>query len=233
MNNFMKRLLVAMFSVGLAVCLGASSSVNAAEVRQEPVISIAVKDMPLREFVAEVEKKCSYTFFYSVQVLEQAGKVTVNAENAPVSEVLEKALAGTGCTFEVIGNKIAIKTDTSLKPADANIAAKSQTVTEQTAGTKDIRVVSGVVRDSEGKPLPGVGVFIVGTTTGVITDNDGAYSIKVAAGQELKFSSMGYKDETVKVGSRSEISVRMMDDAQVLESVVVTAFGMKRDEKSL
>ena len=233
MKNFMKRLLVAMFSVGLAVCLGASSSVNAAEVRQEPVISIAVKDMPLREFVAEVEKKCSYTFFYSVQVLEQAGKVTVNAENAPVSEVLEKALAGTGCTFEVIGNKIAIKTDTSLKPADANIAAKSQTVTEQTAGTKDIRVVSGVVRDSEGKPLPGVGVFIVGTTTGVITDNDGAYSIKVAAGQELKFSSMGYKDETVKVGSRSEISVRMMDDAQVLESVVVTAFGMKRDEKSL
>lgn len=233
MNNFMKRLLVAMFSVGLAVCLGASSSVNAAEVRQEPVISIAVKDMPLREFVAEVEKKCSYTFFYSVQVLEQAGKVTVNAENEPVSEVLEKALAGTGCTFEVIGNKIAIKTDTSLKPADANIAAKSQTVTEQTAGTKDIRVVSGVVRDSEGKPLPGVGVLIVGTTTGVITDNDGAYSIKVAAGQELRFSSMGYKDETVKVGSRSEISVRMMDDAQVLESVVVTAFGMKRDEKSL
>lgn len=233
MNNFMKRLLVAMFSVGLAVCLGASSSVNAAEVRQEPVISISVKDMPLREFVAEVEKKCSYTFFYSVQVLEQAGKVTVNAENEPVSEVLEKALAGTGCTFEVLGNKIAIKTDTSLKPADANIAAKSQTVTEQSAGTRETRIVSGVVRDSEGKPLPGVGVLIVGTTTGVITDNDGAYSIKVAAGQELRFSSMGYKDETVKVGSRSEISVRMMDDAQVLESVVVTAFGMKRDEKSL
>ena len=233
MNNFMKRLLVAMFSVGLAVCLGASSSVNAAEVRQEPVISIAVKDMPLREFVAEVEKKCSYTFFYSVQVLEQAGKVTVNAENEPVGEVLKKALAGTGCTFEVIGNKIAIKTDTSLKLADANIAAKSQTVTEQSAGTRETRIVSGVVRDSEGKPLPGVGVFIVGTTTGVITDNDGAYSIKVAAGQELRFSSMGYKDETVKVGSRSEISVRMMDDAQVLESVVVTAFGMKRDEKSL
>lgn len=233
MNNFMKRLLVAMFSVGLAVCLGASSSVNAAELRQEPVISISVKDMPLREFVAEVEKKCSYTFFYSVQVLEQAGKVTVNAENEPVSEVLEKALAGTGCTFEVLGNKIAIKTDTNLKPADANIAAKSQTVTEQSAGTRETRIVSGVVRDSEGKPLPGVGVLIVGTTTGVITDNDGAYSIKVAAGQELRFSSMGYKDETVKVGSRSEISVRMMDDAQVLESVVVTAFGMKRDEKSL
>lgn len=90
MNNFMKRLLVAMISVGLAVCFGASSSVNAAEVRQEPVISISVKDMPLREFVAEVEKKCSYTFFYSVQVLEQAGKVTVNAENEPVSEVLKK-----------------------------------------------------------------------------------------------------------------------------------------------
>ena len=51
MNNFMKRLLVAMFSVGLAVCLGASSSVNAAEVRQEPVISISVKDMPLYLFL--------------------------------------------------------------------------------------------------------------------------------------------------------------------------------------
>ena len=44
---------------------------------------------------------------------------------------------------------------------------------------------------------------------------------------------MGFKDEVVKVGSRTEISIRMVDDAQVLESVVVTALGMKRDEKSL
>lgn len=74
MNNFMKRLLVAMFSVGLAVCFGATSSVNAAEVRQEPVISIAVKDMPLREFVAEVEKKCSYTFFTAFKYLNRRGR---------------------------------------------------------------------------------------------------------------------------------------------------------------
>lgn len=233
MNIFKKRLRIAVLSVVMSLCFGVSPSVNATEVRQEPIISISVKDQPLREFIAAVEKKCNYTFFYSTQVLESAGNVSVEAENLPVSEVLKKALAGTGCTFEVIGNKIAIKAGSKSSSKEEGNTSRQVTGESPEAGIQSVRTVSGVVRDSQGKPLPGVGVIIEGTTTGVITDNDGVYSISVAPDQQLRFSSLGYKDEIVKVGNRTEISVRMVDDAQVLESVVVTAFGIKRDEKSL
>lgn len=233
MNIFKKRLRIAVLSVVMSLCLGVSTSVYATELRQEPVISISVKDQPLREFIAAVEKKCNYTFFYSTQVLESAGNVSVEAENLPVSEVLKKALAGTGCTFEVIGNKIAIKAGSKSDSKEEGNTSRQVTGESPEAGNQSVRTVSGVVRDSQGKPLLGVGVIIEGTTTGVITDNDGVYSISVAPDQQLRFSSLGYKDEIVKVGNRTEISVRLMDDAQVLESVVVTAFGIKRDEKSL
>lgn len=233
MNIFKKRLRIAVLSVVMSLCLGVSTSVYATELRQEPVISISVKDQPLREFIAAVEKKCNYTFFYSTQVLESAGNVSVEAENLPVSEVLKKALAGTGCTFEVIGNKIAIKAGSKSDSKEEGNTSRQVTGESPEAGSQSVRTVSGVVRDSQGKPLLGVGVIIEGTTTGVITDNDGVYSISVAPDQQLRFSSLGYKDEIVKVGNRTEISVRLMDDAQVLESVVVTAFGIKRDEKSL
>ncbi len=229
----MKRLRIAVLSVMMTLCLCMSPSVHATEARQEPVISISVKNQPLREFIAAVEKKCSYTFFYSIQVLENAGNVSVDAENLPVSEVLKKALAGTGCTFEVIGNKIAIKADTKSGAQDKGSTGSQGSNVAQTSGKPEAHIVSGIVRDSQGKPMPGVGVLIEGTATGVITDNDGAYSISASPEQQLRFSSMGFKDEVVKVGSRTEISIRMVDDAQVLESVVVTAFGMKRDEKSL
>lgn len=234
MNLFMKRLRIAAFSVMMTLCTILSSPcVFATQARQEPVISISAKNLPLREFIAAIEKKCNYTFFYSVQVLEKAGNVSVEAENLPVSEVLEKALAGTGCTFEVLGNKIAIKTDAKSATMD-NGNSGNQTKDDAPANSgQTAHVVSGIVKDSQGQPMPGVGVLIEGTATGVITDNDGVFAISVLPEQQLRFSSMGYKDEVVKVGSRSELNIRMMDDVQVLESVVVTAFGMKRDEKSL
>ena len=158
MNLFMKRLRIAAFSVMMTLCTILSSPcVFATQVRQEPVISISAKNLPLREFIAAIEKKCSYTFFYSVQVLEKAGNVSVEAENLPVSEVLEKALAGTGCTFEVLGNKIAIKTDAKSATTD-NGNSGNQTKDDAPANSgQTAHVVSGIVKDSQGQPMPGVG----------------------------------------------------------------------------
>lgn len=229
MNHFLKRLLIAALSLTASLLFCASPSAMASLTHQEPVrISISARNLPLREFLSAVEKKCSYTFFYSTQVLENAGNVTVEAENLPVDEVLEKALAGTGCTFEMLGNKIAIKADSASTPAETG---NEEEVSTSVDGKP--RAVFGVVKDSGGKPLPGVGVLIEGTATGVVTDEDGAWSLTASSSQSLRFSCLGYKDVVIRVGDRSEISVSLTDDVQVLESVVVTAFGMKRDEKSL
>lgn len=68
--------------------------------------------------------------------------------------------------------------------------------------------VTGVVRDDAG-PLPGVTVLVVGTTTGVQTNINGAYSIKVAKGAVLKFSSVGYTPKEVTVGDNAVINVTL------------------------
>lgn len=95
------------------------------------------------------------------------------------------------------------------------------------------RTIKGKIIDEENLPMPGVGVLVVGTLNGVISDENGDYSIIATPDQELQFSFLGFKTETIKVGDRAVINLTMKSDAQVMESAVVTALGIKRDEKSI
>jgi len=95
------------------------------------------------------------------------------------------------------------------------------------------RAVSGTVSDNAGMPLPGVSVLVKGTKTGTQTDFDGKFSIKVSPSQILVFSYIGMKTQEVAATS-SSVNVKLADaGAQELEGVVVTAFGIKREKKSL
>ncbi len=93
--------------------------------------------------------------------------------------------------------------------------------------------VSGTVTDNTGEPLIGVYVLVEGTTTGTSTDFDGKYTLDVPANANLVFTLMGMKDVVVPVNSRSAIDVVMEEDAVLLEDVVVTALGIKREKKAL
>lgn len=93
--------------------------------------------------------------------------------------------------------------------------------------------VTGKVTDKNGEPLVGVYVLVEGTQTGASTDFDGIYKITAPKDANLVFTSMGYKDQTVPVGGRAKIDVVMQDDALLLENAVVTAFGIKKEKKSL
>ncbi|MCC9071792.1 SusC/RagA family TonB-linked outer membrane protein [Flavobacterium sp. F-65] len=95
------------------------------------------------------------------------------------------------------------------------------------------RVVSGVVSDNAGMPLPGVSVLVKGTKSGTQTDFDGKYSIKASPSQILVFSYIGMKTQEI-AASTSTINTKLSGDALELEGVVVTtAMGIKREKKSL
>jgi TonB-linked SusC/RagA family outer membrane protein len=94
------------------------------------------------------------------------------------------------------------------------------------------RVVSGVVSDNAGLPLPGVNVLIKGTKTGVQTDIDGKFAIKANTSQTLVFSFIGFKNQEVQASS-TNLKVKMQSNAVELEGVVVTALGIKRQKKAL
>ncbi len=93
------------------------------------------------------------------------------------------------------------------------------------------RLVSGVVTDASNSPLIGVNVSIVGTSSGTMTDLDGQYSLSVPANAKLKFSFIGFVTQTVVVGNQTKINIKLVEDAQSLDEVVVIGYGTvkKRD----
>jgi len=95
------------------------------------------------------------------------------------------------------------------------------------------KTISGTVSDNSGLPIPGVNILVQGTTSGTQTDFDGKYSISAKSGDVLVFSYIGLKTQQVTVGATNSINVTMLEDAAVLDEVVVTALGIKREKKSL
>ncbi|GAB6007841.1 SusC/RagA family TonB-linked outer membrane protein [Dysgonomonas reticulitermitis] len=85
--------------------------------------------------------------------------------------------------------------------------------------------VSGTVFDSDGEPLIGAYVKEVDGKSTAVTDVDGKYSINVAVNGQLTFSYMGYVTQTVNVGSNKVLNVRMQEDDQQLEEIVVIGYG--------
>jgi TonB-linked SusC/RagA family outer membrane protein len=94
-------------------------------------------------------------------------------------------------------------------------------------------VIKGTVKDETGATLPGVTITIKSAQGGTQTNTSGQYSIAAKAGDVLVFSFIGYQSKEVTVGTQSTIDVTLGTDSKNLETVVVTALGVKRSEKSL
>lgn len=95
--------------------------------------------------------------------------------------------------------------------------------------------VTGVVTDASGMAMPGVNISVRGTNIGVASDFDGKFEINVPSDKtELVFSYTGFKEQVLRVTqSRSNVKIVLQEEVQELEGTVVTALGIKRQEKAL
>src|SRR5699024_3689247 len=108
-------------------------------------------------------------------------------------------------------------------------SARSATKIQETALT-----VEGVVVDQNGDPLIGVNVLVKETTKGTSTDFDGRFSLDdVDEDAILVFSYIGYETLEVPVDGKSSLTITMTSDSQMLDEVVVTALGIKKEKKAL
>jgi len=87
--------------------------------------------------------------------------------------------------------------------------------------------VTGTVTDQDNMPIPGATVSVPGTTIGTATDIDGKYSITVPDNARLVFSFIGYESQTVEVGNRRVIDIKLTESAQALQEVVVVGYGTR------
>ncbi len=178
-------------------------------------ITLKMNEAEIKRVLFAIEKKSNYRFLFSENALKRKPRVTVDAVEAPVTEVLDKILANTGVSYKILGSKLVV-----LKEGVSANEIESQ----------DLRV-TGKVTSAAGEPLAGVSVSVKGSRTGTVTDANGNFAITVPDDAVLVFSSVGYESVEVAVAGKTSLTVSLEQSARKIDEVVVIGYGTasKRD----
>ena len=188
------------------------STLHAQNVR----VTIRGNGVKMEQVISAIERQTRYLFGIGDNVNTNQ-LVSVHVENEPLKKALDEMVRGTDISYTVEGTNI-------LLFQRAN-ASQERPVT-----------VSGRVTDAKGQPIIGASVIVRGTTLGVSTDAEGRFTLEVpapASSQTLEVSYLGYETAAVPVGTRTSFAVTLRESTSEFESVVVTALGIKREEKAL
>ena len=91
------------------------------------------------------------------------------------------------------------------------------------------RSIRGTVTDTQGQPVIGAAVMVVGNTrVGAATDLNGAFSLNVPAGATIAVESIGYKTQTFAVGNQTVFNIVLEEDTEMLEETVVIGYGVQK-----
>ncbi|MEP2690271.1 SusC/RagA family TonB-linked outer membrane protein [Maribacter dokdonensis] len=94
--------------------------------------------------------------------------------------------------------------------------------------------ITGIVKDTDGNTIPYVNIVLSGTLNGTTTNENGIYTIDVPElSGALEFSVLGYETKIITINNRRTIDIVLGDSSEVLDEVVLTALGLKRETKEL
>ena len=202
-----------LFEVILLMCL--SLHIRGAQA-QTARFTIHLEKVPMEQVVNEIEKQSRYLFLFNKDIDSRRIIVSVHAENQTITQILPALFKDTGLNYTIEGMSIL--------------------VTKKSEKSENPVTVSGRVTDLKGLPIVGASVIVHGTTVGVSTDTNGRFSLEVpapASSHVLEISYLGYETARVTVGSRSHFDITLRESSSEIEQVVVTALGIKRQEKAL
>lgn len=181
-------------------------------------VTVVSKNISTGQVLKEIESQTDYLFVYDVKEVDLDRRVDIRAEDRPVSEVLDEVFEGTGVHYAMEGKNIML-----MKRTQQEVHILQQ----QNA----VRTLEGVVTDESGVPIIGANIKVEGTTTGTITDLDGRFTLDVPENPVLQISYIGYISQNVKVNGKRDITIRLIEDTQTLDEVVVVGYGtMKKSD---
>lgn len=114
------------------------------------------------------------------------------------------------------------------KDVNSDDAAEVYRVEQASAFT-----IKGIVKDANGEALIGVNIRVKGTTVGTITGLDGDFQLNVKKGDILVISYTGYATQEIAIKNATTLNITLTEDLKVLDEVVVTALGIKKETKAL
>ncbi|MGO4288652.1 SusC/RagA family TonB-linked outer membrane protein [Chitinophaga sp. RAB17] len=218
-------------SMGLMLTLLLAGSLNTttSAITQTPdppptVVTIQVKNKNLEDVMTEISVKTGLNFHYDKTDLNLKKKITLNCNKTPIDEVLALMSTQSGLKFTRINNKIIVGAASDTGPSP------TVDLLNHVSLERDIK---GIVRDNKGTPLPGVTIQIKHTNKGTQTNADAGFTLKASTGDMLVFSSVGFLNREVLVGTEDDINVRMQENVKALNELVVTALGLQKKAKEL
>jgi len=192
--------IVLLVAIGQTFALGTYS--------QNTRLNINMSDATIGSVLEAIENQSEFYFMYESNKVNVDKKISVNATNKSVDEVLHELFSGSGIIYKINNRQIALTTES-----------------ENIEGQQVLKV-AGKVSDSSGAPVPGASIVVKGTTKGVITDPDGKFSISIPADAKvLVISFVGMKTQDISVGNKSIINVVLEDETIGLEEVVAIGYG--------
>lgn len=179
-----------------------------AAVRSQEKLDLNVKDVKFDKFLDLIEQKSNYTFLYNNGAIP-GSKISIDARDATVPQILDNAFKNTGLTFRILPNNLIVITKRSaLRTVDVTIKGK--------------------VVDTKGEPLPGATISIKNGSSITQTDVNGNFNVTVPDNTILVVTYIGYKSQEIETAGRSEITITLVEDAGNLNEVIVTGYGTQR-----
>ncbi|GHT27903.1 SusC/RagA family TonB-linked outer membrane protein [Bacteroidia bacterium] len=171
----------------------------------------------LKELFTEIEAKSEYIFFYNDNAVDLSKRVEVDDRKQTLPIILDKALRGSAVSYEIVDRQVIFYKAKSTPQTEA-----ASEVSPQQANRKRI---TGTITDAKGETIIGANIVVKGTSTGTVTDIDGKFNLEVSDNAVLTITYIGYIEQTINVGNRSNLNIRLIEDSKALEEVVVVGYG--------
>ena len=203
-------------SYALALCM--AFAIAAVPVQaQVKNITLKASNTPVSTVMQQIEEQSGYTFFYNTKDIPLDRNVTLSVANKDIRAALDELFRNTNVSYSIDNKSIILSARGGAQPQQAS-------------------QITGRIVDKNGVPVIGATIMISGTTQGTTSGVDGTFALQSnvsPAGMILDVSFIGYKPQRISVNNRTSLSVTLEEDDQQIEAVVVTALGIKRQERAV
>lgn len=217
----------------LFLCISATFAINLHS--QTALVNIHASNVQAKDVLDQIEKQTDYLFVYNYSV-DLSKKVSIDASDRPVAEVLSKLFEGSDIAYAMEGNNILLlkkKAEVAGQQSHTVKTEHMESTGKASLGTGRLqqstgRQITGTITDATGEPIIGANIIIKGTKLGVISDVNGHFVISVEPGAVLVISYIGYEVQEVAVGNRSDVSIKLVEDTNDLEELIVVGYGTQK-----
>lgn len=162
----------------------------------------------MEDILKEIEEQSDFDFFFNNKHVDLNRRVSISVDRSNIFSVLKEVFAGTNVRYSVLDKKIILSVEVQSPQQEKKM------------------IVSGIISDIQGEPVIGASIQEKGVVgKGTVSDLDGKFKLTVASDAILVISYIGFQSLEVKVGNRTNLSVVLKEDHQLLDEVVVIGYG--------